>query len=518
MENVIDSIRSTGAQQIISIDTPFVWYLTDVQPVNRNNNITWEAHAYVTKSYNITQWKSLFDQYVQKFVYTFNKPLIAGEFGIDDPSGYVNLTGWQNILPEQVAYLDSKPFAGRWWHTWGELYGEYGDFVYPGFSSTDSDYIIKTVLGGLISGSCQTGETSINQSVCSSGQICCCSRGAQQFQVAIDPSKIIGTNNFSLGFMTDWSWPTFVSDNARRQLVKDANFKLVRVFDFRTTNPRLMPCSNWDMTKNNCTLWNWTQVDSYTQAVFGMGAEPIFTLGYIRDNIQNYIPPGMPLNSTTGLPNSNSYAVYATEWVKHFKQKGWPVRYYEIGNEPFAYFGWNPSPSNNLKLTYYVDFWNFVARAMRQQNPNILLSQDALTQTNVLNYWLQYGDNVDYLDFHKYDCNTWNKSSSSYYNDSEMFRRAESINYETTGDRYGVKDAQQKWLTSRGKLLPVINSESNLNSAWEGGTDPRIQQMTGAVWTALELRQGILKGLQYNVYYEFSSSSKSNPISGGYGF
>jgi hypothetical protein len=155
---------------------------------------------------------------------------------------------------------------------------------------------------------------------------------------------------------------------------------------------------------------------------------------------------------------------------------------------------------------------------MRQQNPNILLSQDAVTQTNVLNYWLLHGDDVDYLDFHKYDCGVWNKSDPAYYSDSKLFSLAESSHFESTGSFYGLKESQQKWLTSRGKLLPVIESEGNLNSAWQGGTDPRIQQMTGAVWTALELRQGILKGLQYNVYYEFSSSSTSNPISGGHGF
>jgi hypothetical protein len=368
---------------------------------------------------------------------------------------------------------------------------------------------------------CQTGETNIGQDGCSSG-ICCCSGTItpSQFQININPNSVIGKNNFSIGFMTDWSWLGFISDDARRQLVKDANFKLVRVFDFRTTSPKIMPCYSWDSVKNNCTSWDWTQLDLFTQKVFEIGAEPIFTLGWASQNTQNYIPSGMPINSTSGLPNTGSYAVYASEWVKHFKQKGWPVRYYEIMNEPFAYFGWNPSPSNNLKLTYFVDIWNVVARAMRQQNPNILLSQDALTQTNVLNYWLQYGDNVDYLDFHKYDCGTWNKSDPAYYSDEKLFGLAETSRFESTSSTYGVKESQQKWLTSRGKLLPVINSESNLNSAWEGGTDPRIQQMTGAVWKALELRQGIIKGVSYSVYYEFSSNAndgQSRPAK-GYGF
>jgi hypothetical protein len=200
MEKVIDGIRSTGAQQIISIDAPFVWYLSDIQPVNRNNNVTWETHLYVNNNFNIAKWEhdasNSIDLYVQKFVYNFSKPMIVGEYGTWDDSGCVNITGWQNILPEQVAYLDSKPLAGRWFHTWEVLYGEYGWFNCPAFSSTDSDYIIKTVLGGsssTSSGTCQSGETSIGQDGCSSGQTCCCGFPSTSTTTTI-PSGFTGTN------------------------------------------------------------------------------------------------------------------------------------------------------------------------------------------------------------------------------------------------------------------------------------------------------------------------------------
>jgi hypothetical protein len=44
--------------------------------------------------------------------------------------------------------------------------------------------------------------------------------------------------------------------------------------------------------------------------------------------------------------------------------------------------------------------------------------------------------------------------------------------------------------------------------------------MLGAVWTSLVLRTGILKGLSYNVYFEFSSSASygKKTATGGYGF
>jgi hypothetical protein len=185
-------------------------------------------------------------------------------------------------------------------------------------------------------------------------------------------------------------------------------------------------------------------------------------------------------------------------------------------NEPFAYFGWNAG--NLTRLGYYVELWNVVARAMRQENPNIMLSQDAITHKKVLDYWVIHGDNVDFLDFHKYDADMVGQ-----YTDAEMFQRAEWLRFETTNTVYGVNDARQKWFNVRGKWLPVINSESNFCSAYgvESGTDPRIQQMAGAVWLALVLRKGILMGLNYNVYFELTGSKswheKYRPAGWGFG-
>jgi len=102
-----------------------------------------------------------------------------------------------------------------------------------------------------------------------------------------------------------------------------------------------------------------------------------------------------------------------------------------------------------------------------------------------------------------------------------LFDLAERNRFETTTSFYGVDHVQQEWFNSRGAWLPLINSESNLNVAADDGTDPRIQQMSGAVWTALVLRGGIMKGLSYNVYFEFSSSKSwelNNRQSGGLGF
>lgn len=335
-------------------------------------------------------------------------------------------------------------------------------------------------------------------------------------EITVDVSKVIGVNNLSLGFQLDWErWKKFLDSPVQQQLAIDARFKLIRVFDFRPTNPRLMPCIYWNESSKT-GVWNWTWVDLLTQKIFEIGAEPLFCLGWARDNIQNYIPPGMAINPITQLPYAESYAAYAKEWVKHFKQLGLPVRFYEIMNEPFFYFGWNAA--NVTRLGYFVEFWNFVAGAMRAENSNILLSHDAIMQRRVFDYWLLYGDDVDFLDFHKYDADTIGQ-----YSDAEMFRRAEIRGFEDVSwsALYSIGTARQKWFNARGKWLPTVISESNFNSAWENGTDPKIQQMSGAVWLALVLRTSVLKGVNYYVYFEFSSSKSwelVNRASGGWGF
>jgi hypothetical protein len=225
----------------------------------------------------------------------------------------------------------------------------------------------------------------------------------------------------------------------------------------------------------------------------------------------------MAINSTTNLPNPESYAAYCTEWVKHFEAKGWNVRFYEIINEPWIYFGWDP---NYVKLAHYMELFNVVATSMRQENPNILISFDFIGRKPVMDYWLANGGaDVDSINFHKYDAWSINQRT-----DAEMLARAESDYFGNGPLGYSVGEARQIWLDKRGKDLLIINSESNFNSACgSDGTDPKMQQIVGAVWLALVLRMEILSGVNYHVYFELASGDGvADPYattpSGGVGF
>lgn len=139
MERVSDAIRSTGARQLVFIDAPYLWYLSHVQPINRDN-IVWEDHSYVSQSSDINAWKDYLDAAVQGFVYDFGKPLFIGEYGTDNPAKPDN---WQQVLSEEVAYLKTKDICGRQWHGWEYLNGEHAAF----FEEEESQWILQTVLG-----------------------------------------------------------------------------------------------------------------------------------------------------------------------------------------------------------------------------------------------------------------------------------------------------------------------------------------------------------------------------------
>ena len=324
--------------------------------------------------------------------------------------------------------------------------------------------------------------------------------------VNVNLSKVIGTNNLSLGFMLDYEWKTWRDRTVLKQLTSDANFRMIRIFSAGARG--IEPCTNWnDSTKTG--TFDWTNVDALIRAIFDVGAEPLVCLGYYHPGgIQ--IPPGMSVNLTTGLPYPESFAAYCKEWVRHCKVAGLDVRYYEVVNEAWYYFypNWN---WNEVKAGYFLQLFNTCYNAMHDENDQILVGNDASSHRKFLDYWVTHGGQLDFLSFHKYDCDGVNMD------DETPLLRAERRYFVTDGLWYGVNDARQIW----GANLPAIASECNWAAACTDGTDPRLQQVVGAVWLALVLRTSILEDVQYNLYYSFSSSKsweQANKPSGGFGF
>jgi hypothetical protein len=120
---------------------------------------------------------------------------------------------------------------------------------------------------------------------------------------------------------------------------------------------------------------------------------------------------------------------------------------------------------------------------------------------------------MGFLSFHKYDAtSTWyDDCSQGYPSDYNILRNAGRIDTSENycWSQYSPIEVQQKWREERGELLPILCTETNLNSAWYNGTDPRIQRTIGAVWYAEELRFFILNGLRFATYYSFASDDSA---------
>lgn len=150
VESIVDTIRSTGAKQLIFVDKPFCWFSTShFEPVNRDG-IVWEDHLYVAPGFDVPQWETAVSEYVQRYVQNFQKPFYVGEYGfINFTNGIISndFPNWKQVLQEEVSFLKTLPVCGYSWHEYPWLYGEYYDYVYGTFTADESEYILRTIYG-----------------------------------------------------------------------------------------------------------------------------------------------------------------------------------------------------------------------------------------------------------------------------------------------------------------------------------------------------------------------------------
>jgi hypothetical protein len=325
--------------------------------------------------------------------------------------------------------------------------------------------------------------------------------------VTVRRYNTIGVNNLSLGIDLNNGHNRYVGRSVLRDYTRKANVALIRIWSYY-----IEPCTRWNENTRSGT-WNWITVDNLVNKIFSQGAEPFIVLGFRKD-MDKKIPLGMAFNKNTYLPYPASWAKYCAEWVRHFKQKGIPVRFYDMINEPWI----GGKLSSNQEIQNYMNVYNKASSEMRKINNNILIGFDAATKKHVLDYWLSHsGARLDFLSFHKYDATRIGQHSIQ-----TLFNRAEGNKLVTTNFIYGVKDAKRIYRSARGYTPLIINGESNMNTAWTSGSDSLIPKMEGAIWTALVLRKGILIGLDYNIYNRYHCSAswsltKSNGRSVGKG-
>jgi len=336
---------------------------------------------------------------------------------------------------------------------------------------------------------------------------------AQSAVITVDSSKVVGTNSLLLGAMIDQDWKEWNNSFDLRKLAGDANLKLIRMFDWRDGGKSPDPCISWNEATKTGTF-DWTNVDTVIRGMYGIGAEPLVNLGYADSSgSATYVPNGMAINKTTGLPYPESFAAYCGEWAKHFKEIGLPVRYYEIYNEPGHYYEWGGK--NLTRVKYFTEVYNTCYQNIHQINPNALVSSDHVNFKKVFDNFIANATGLDFISMTHTYC-----SATTTDSDSIILQKAEQLNYEPNKDFYTVDEARERWYNAHNVKLPALISETSLSWAYETGTDPRIQQMLGAVTHALQIRMAIKNNLSYLLYYRFSSSKTKAQASetGGFGF
>jgi len=329
-------------------------------------------------------------------------------------------------------------------------------------------------------------------------------------EIYIDPSNTIELNKLQIGFQASFQSGNLIARSDIAEIYKGIKPKIIRIFDWRPEVEELDPCIYWDESRKSGSF-DWRSVDYVIDTIFDMGAEPLICLGTSGPDYppssygRRYLPNGMTLKSNL-LPDYEQFASYCREWVRHFKQTNRPVRYYEIWNEAYGYFDWAGKDAG--KLSNWMNLWIACEKEMSAENPNLLIGNDHTNMKNILETFIEKDANLGFISYHKYD------TGSTSTSDSSLFRAAESQYLEETSTCYGTKRAQQRWYEVTGKLIPIIDSESNMNWDWQP-TDPRLQQMSGAIWNALCLRKEILEGVDYHVYFdEYSYIQRSETISG----
>ncbi len=314
--------------------------------------------------------------------------------------------------------------------------------------------------------------------------------------IDVDKTTAVTINNLSVGFALDHHWNVWLHTPEYSKLAKEGNFKIISVYDNSLDSQlSFQPCSYWNETTKT-GVFNWTDVDAVVSSFYQIGSQPLICLGGTAGSTTVYFPNGMYVDPITSLPSPEDYANYAVAWVEHFKSVGLPVKYYEIFNEIQQLYFPNNTKYNEAELSAFFDVYKMVYEAMHNVNDQILVSSSASTYKNFLNYWVEHGGHLDFLSFHKYVCDK-NKP------DSTGLATLETKFFTTDNVYYGISDARQVL----NKNVPVICSEYGWDAAWATGTDPRNQQMVSAVALALTLRQEVLLGIQYNLYYAWDSSA-----------
>jgi hypothetical protein len=230
----------------------------------------------------------------------------------------------------------------------------------------------------------------------------------------------------------------------------------------------------------------------------------------------NLLPAGMPLNKSAWVnwwghssgyyPSLTAYRTFLTTFVKDVNKNGWQIAYWNIGNEV-------PVGFNKTVASEFVTVFNSAAQDIHSILPNALVGSDVFTWPTKTKFFAGAIQGAGFLSFHDYPAtglcaNPANycppDNVKGYLTDSQII--ANSDNYANLPWSQSPQAAQESWHNVTGQWLPVIDSETDLNSAQQNGFDPRSPTLFNAAWLVSQLIDGAGQDLSDILVYSFSQS------------
>ena len=307
--------------------------------------------------------------------------------------------------------------------------------------------------------------------------------------VVLNLSNIASRNHLSMGVQFADEANSIISSSELESDFAACSFSMVRI----SLGQWWGPCRSWNETRHTGT-YDWKLFDETVNLINNGGCKLLICA--------NRPPAGMPLQDT-GFPDPSSFSAYVRDIAVHMKESGWTSAVWEVWNEPYEVFGW--SNINETRMMAYIDLFNNVSESIHEILPTALVGSSACSDKLFLKKFTNFGRDVGFLGFHMYNAfGTWLCNTAGYYDNQTVLIRATQGN---VGDSNYVNPERMKeiWYATRNETLPIFCTETNLNGEFMNGTDPRQQDIIGAVWYAEELRGFILEGVSRSIYYQFAS-------------
>lgn len=292
--------------------------------------------------------------------------------------------------------------------------------------------------------------------------------------------------------------------------------------------------SGWD-NATGTPEFNFTGFDAELAFIADVPAAPLLSIPAGNWGDGNNLPPGMPTNTSFNVsfygltgqyPDPAAYATFVGAIVNHTIEAGENVAYWNIGNEVPVF------PTQDAQA--YAQTFNAAARAIHHRLPNALVGSDVLMVRAGFPTLSAQLRGVGFLSYHLYSSTSICIEAGGYCPPSANGPGINTPMLLTSGVGlsrryfYAPHLAQEMWFNATGRWLPVLDTESNIDTvaggvvATSSGTDPRMQNQVAAAWLLAMLMTGAEENLSELTYFNLQDAFPVNgtitaPL-GGWGF